>query len=260
MEFSTILFEKKNNYCIITLNRPDKLNALNFLVFDNLAEAIRIIELDPEIKAVILTGAGEKAFAAGADIVELHSSDERTGVQFSRYGSIVMYRLEKLKVPVIAAINGYALGGGCELAMACHIRFASENAKFGQPEINLGIIPGYGATQRLPKLIGRARAMELILSGKVIDAHQAERIGLVNQVFPHNELLTRTIEFVETILSKGTLAISAAIECILASDHLPLAEGLEFESQMFGKLCGTADFKEGTKAFLEKRPPKFIGK
>ncbi|MGQ9819416.1 MAG: enoyl-CoA hydratase/isomerase family protein [Candidatus Kapaibacteriales bacterium] len=257
MEFSTIIFEKKQNYCIITLNRPEKLNALNFRLFDELAESIRRIELDPEIKAVILTGAGDKAFAAGADISELHQSNERSGVLFSRHGSIVMFRLEQLKIPVIAAVNGYALGGGCELAMACHIRFASENAKFGQPEVNLGIIPGYGATQRLPKLVGRARAMELILTGKTIDAREAERIGLVNKVFPASELMPKTIEFVEDILSKGTLAISAAIDCILASEHLPLAEGLEFESLMFGKLCGTADFKEGTKAFLEKRPPKF---
>lgn len=260
MEFSTILFEKRNNYCIITLNRPDKYNALNFLMFDELAESIRLVELNPEIKAVILTGAGDKAFAAGADISELHQSNEQSGVRFSRYGSTVMYRMEQLKVPVIAAVNGYALGGGCELAMACHIRFASENAKFSQPEVNLGIIPGYGGTQRLPRIVGRAKAMELILSGKTIDAHQAEKIGLVNQVFPLSELMPKTIEFVELILSKGTLAISTAVECILASDYLPIAEGLELESRYFGKLCGTSDFKEGTQAFLEKRQAKFTGK
>ncbi len=259
MEFTTILFQKEGNYVLVTLNRPDKLNALNFQLFTELNEAIKLIELDREIKAVILTGAGEKAFAAGADIKELHDSDDITGVHFSQYGSKVMLRLENLRKPVIAAVNGFALGGGCELAMSCHIRFASENAKFGQPEVNLGIIPGYGATQRLPRLVGRAKALELILSGNMIDAYEAEKIGLVNKVFPQNELIPKTIEFVQNILSKGTLAVSTALDCVLASDFMPLIEGLEYESRMFGKLCGTYDFKEGTKAFLEKRKPNFRG-
>ena len=259
MNFSTILFEKKNNYCIITLNRPDKLNALNFQLFNDLNEAIKLVELDREINAVILTGAGDKAFAAGADIKELHESDDLTGVHFSQHGSKVMYRLENIGKPVIAAVNGFALGGGCELAMACHIRFASENAKFGQPEVNLGIIPGYGATQRLPRLVGRAKALDLILSGAMIDAFEAEKIGLVNKVFPRAELLPKTIEFVENMLSKGILAVRTALNCVLAADYLPLAEGLEYESRWFGKLCGTKDFKEGTLAFLEKRKPNFTG-
>ncbi|MGB9771489.1 MAG: enoyl-CoA hydratase/isomerase family protein [Candidatus Kapaibacteriota bacterium] len=259
MEFQTLIFAKKEKYAVITLNRPEKLNALNFQLFADLNEAIKMVELDRDIKAAILTGAGDKAFAAGADIKELHESDEITGVHFSQYGSKVMLRLESLRKPVIAAVNGFALGGGCELAMACHIRFASENAKFGQPEVNLGIIPGYGATQRLPRLVGRAKALELILSGNMIDAYEAERIGLVNKVFPHSELMTRTIEFVENMLSKGTLAVSQALDCVLSSDYLPLIEGLEYESRMFGKLCGTYDFKEGTKAFLEKRKPEFKG-
>lgn len=259
MDFTTILFQKEGNYALVTLNRPDKLNALNFQLFTELNEAIKLIELDREIKAVVLTGAGDKAFAAGADIKELHDSDDITGVHFSQYGSKVMARLESLRKPVVAAVNGFALGGGCELAMSCHIRFASENAKFGQPEVNLGIIPGYGATQRLPRLVGRAKALELILSGIMIDAYEAEKIGLVNKVYPQNELMQRAIEFVQNMLSKGTIAISAALDCVLASDYLPLIEGLEYESRMFGKLCGTYDFKEGTKAFLEKRKPNFKG-
>lgn len=260
MEFETIIFEKRKNYCIITLNRPDKLNALNFQLFDELNSAIGQIELDSEIKAVILTGAGTKAFAAGADIKELHeSASESKGRLFSQYGSKVMHRLERLRIPVVAAVNGFALGGGCELAMACHIRFASENAKFGQPEVNLGIIPGYGATQRLPKLVGQAKALELIISGRTIDAFEAEKIGLVNKVFTAEELISKTIEFVELILSKGTLAVSAGIECVMASNYMPLAEGLEFESRMFGRICATEDFKEGTLAFLEKRPANFKG-
>ncbi|MCX7909363.1 MAG: enoyl-CoA hydratase-related protein [Ignavibacteria bacterium] len=259
MEFATLLFEKKENYVIVTLNRPEKLNALNFQLFTELNEAIRQIELDRDIKAVILTGAGEKAFAAGADIMELHESDDITGVHFSQYGSKVMLRLESLRKPVVAAVNGFALGGGCELAMSCHIRFASENAKFGQPEVNLGIIPGYGATQKLPRLVGRAKALELILSGNMIDAYEAERIGLVNKVFPHSELMSKTVEFVQNMLSKGTLAVFSALDCVLSAEHLPYIEGLEYESRMFGKLCGTYDFKEGTKAFLEKRKPNFKG-
>ncbi len=259
MEFSTVIFEKRDNFVVLTLNRPDKLNALNFQLFTELNEAIKQIELDREIRAVILTGAGEKAFAAGADIKELNESDEITGIHFSQYGSRVMLRLESLRKPVVAAVNGFALGGGCELALSCHILFASEKAKFGQPEVSLGIIPGYGATQKLPRLIGRAKALELILSGNLIDAYEAERIGLVNKVFPPDELMPKTIEYVQNLLSKGSLAVSAALDCVLSSDFMPLVEGLEYESRIFGRLCGTYDFKEGTKAFLEKRNPNFKG-
>lgn len=260
MEYQTIIFEKKDKYVIITLNRPDKLNALNKQMFDELDDAFKKIELDRDIYALILTGAGDKAFAAGADIKELNQCDERSGKLFSEYGSYVMRRLADLRIPTIAAINGFALGGGCELTMACHIRFASEKAKLGQPEVNLGIIPGYGGTQRLTRLVGKAKAMELILTGNMIDANEAKRIGLVNEVFPHEELMKKTIEFVELILSKGLLAISAAVDCILASEELPPAEGLFYESRIFGKVCGTEDFKEGTTAFLEKRKAEFKGK
>ncbi len=259
MSYQTILVEQKDKYIVITLNRPDKLNALNFQMFNDLDDILRKIELDRTIFGLILTGSGDKAFAAGADIKELHESDERSGKLFSEHGSKVMARLAQLRIPTIAAVNGFALGGGCELTLACHIRFASENAKFGQPEVNLGIIPGYGATQRLTHLVGLAKAIELIISANIIDAYEAEKIGLVNKVFPHNELIQKTEEFLQTVLSKGQLAVSSAIDSINASMNLSLAEGLEYESRKFGKLCGTLDFKEGTLAFLEKRKPNFIG-
>jgi enoyl-CoA hydratase len=260
MEFSTILFDKRENFGIITLNRPDKLNALNNQMFTELDYIIGQIELDESIKALIITGSGVKAFAAGADIVELNQSDTRSGKQFSEFGSNVMAGIENLKIPVIAAINGFALGGGCELTMCCHIRFASENAKFGQPEVNLGIIPGYGGTQRMTRIIGKAKAMELILSGNIIDANEAYKIGLVNAIYPQAELLPKVIEFVSLILSKGTLAVSAAVDCINAAERLSPLEGLQYESQKFGEICGTQDFKEGTKAFIEKRKAEFTGK
>jgi enoyl-CoA hydratase len=259
MNYQTLLFEQKNNYAIITLNRPDKLNALNKQMFDDLDDVITKVQLSPEIKALILTGSGEKAFAAGADIKELNACDKYSGKLFSEYGSVVMQRLSELKIPVIAAVNGFALGGGCELTLACHIRFASENAKFGQPEVNLGIIPGYGGTQRLPRIVGFAKAMEMIITGNPIDAQEAYRIGLVNAVFPLNELLAKTEEFVQSFLAKGTIAVSAAVDCILASQNLSIMEGLSYESKLFGEVCGTNDFKEGTNAFLEKRKANFKG-
>jgi enoyl-CoA hydratase len=260
MDYTTILFEKKENYVIITLNRPDKLNALNKQMFDDLNDAFEKIELDTSVQALILTGTGEKAFAAGADIKELNVCDSRSGKLFSEYGSKIMARLAQLRIPTIAAINGFALGGGCELTLACHIRFASENAKMGQPEVNLGILPGYGGTQRLTRLVGKAKAMELILSANIINALEAEKIGLVNAVYPLLELLPKTEEFVKLILSKGPLAVSAAVECILAAEELSPIEGLNFESRKFGDTCGTTDFKEGTTAFLEKRKAEFKGR
>jgi len=260
MEFTTIIFEKQSNFAIITLNRPDKLNALNNQLFTELDYAITEIEKDSGIKALILTGLGDKAFAAGADINELHECDERTGKLFSEFGSGVMARLENLNIPVIAAVNGFALGGGCELTLACHIRFASTNAKFGQPEVNLGILPGYGGTQRLPKIIGKARAMELIVTGDLINSEEAYRIGLVNKIFDSADLMPKTLEFVNRILSKGTLAVSASVEAINASELLSPKEGLDYESRLFGRTCGTEDFKEGTLAFIEKRKANFQGK
>jgi len=259
MNFSTILFEKKDQYALITLNRTDKLNALNKQMFDDLNDAVALIEKDNEIKALVITGSGEKAFAAGADIKELNVCDASTGAHFSDYGSKVFARIEKLRMPVIAAVNGFALGGGCELAMACHIRFASENAKFGQPEVNLGIIPGYGGTQRLTNIVGKPKSIELIASGILIDANEAYRIGLANQVYPLSNLMEKTLDYVKIIISKSPIALSAAIDCVNAASELPLSQGLNFESVTFGEVCGSEDFKEGTTAFLEKRPAVFKG-
>lgn len=260
MKFETIIFEKKENYVLITLNRPDKLNALNKQMFDDLNAATAAIELDASIRAVIITGSGEKAFAAGADISELNACDSSTGRLFSEYGSKVMTRISALTIPVIAAVNGFALGGGCELAMACHIRFASEKAKMGQPEVNLGIIPGYGGTQRLTKLVGYAKSIELTISGNIINAQEALSIGLVNQVFAPEELMEKTLAYLNVVLSKSSIAIAAAIDTINNSLNLSELEGLQYESKIFGQVCGSQDFKEGTSAFLEKRTAIFTGK
>lgn len=259
MSYSTLLLEKKDRYAILTLNRPDKLNALNGQLFTDLHNAIEEIETSGDIFGLILTGA-EKAFAAGADIAELNASDGITGKYFSEFGSKVMQKLNDMRIPVIAAINGFALGGGCELAMSCHMRFASEKAKMGQPEVNLGILPGYGGTQRLTRLVGTAKSLELILTGKMIAAEEAKTIGLVNEVFPADELMPKTIEFMESILSKSPIAVAACIETVLASERLSPLEGLSYESMWFGKVCGSEDFKEGTSAFLEKRTPEFRNK
>lgn len=260
MNFETVLLEKKEKFAQITINRPDKLNALNSQVFDELDTAITEIELDRNIHALVVTGSGAKAFAAGADIKELHESDDRSGKHFSEKGTNVFRRLEKLKIPVIAAVNGFALGGGCEFALACHIRYASDNAKFGQPEVNLGIIPGYGGTQRLTKVIGKSKSMELIITGDLIGAAEAERIGLVSKVFSQEELLPEVYKLVDKILSKAPIAVSAAVECVNAEEELSLDAGLSFESAKFGEVCGSEDFKEGTLAFIEKRAAQFTGK
>jgi len=257
MEFSTIIFEKKDGYAKLTLNRPSKLNALNTELFNDLDRAITMIENDRDIHLMVLTGSGEKAFAAGADIVELNKSDERSGKHFSQHGSKVMERIANMSIPTIAMVNGFALGGGCELAMSCHIRFASDKARFGQPEVNLGIIPGYGGTQRLSRLVGTAKAMELNISGNMIKADEALRIGLVNNVFNAEELEAETMKFVNTVLSKGQVAVRAAVDCVMSSEKLSPAEGLEYESKKFGEVCGSEDFREGTLAFIEKREPNF---
>lgn len=259
MEFSTLLYEKKPGYAIITLNRPDKLNALSAHTLADLYTALIDIQNDDTIHAVIITGNG-KAFAAGADIAELHEQDGGTGETFARRGQGVFNLIELLGIPVIAAVNGFALGGGCELALACHIRFASTLAKFGQPEVNLGIIPGYGGTQRLTRLVGRAHSTELILTGNIINAGEALRIGLVNSVHEPDALLAFAEETVNTILSKSQPAVRAALECIINVDEKAPLEGLQLEAERFGDICGTEDFKEGTKAFLEKRKAEFANK
>lgn len=259
MNYETIIFQESGNFATITLNRPDKLNAINNLMLRELDDCLKNIELNDNIDALIITGKGDKAFAAGADIAELNACNKLSGKLFSEYGTYVFKRIEQMRIPVIAAINGYALGGGCELALACHIRFGSEKSKFGQPEVNLGIIPGYGGTQRLPRVVGKAKAMELIVSGNIIDSSEAHRIGLLNQVYAHDELMDKTLEFVSVVLSKGKIAVRACVDCVNASDEMSLLEGLKYESIRFGDVCGTEDFKEGTMAYLEKRNADFKG-
>ncbi|MCF6268103.1 MAG: enoyl-CoA hydratase-related protein [Melioribacteraceae bacterium] len=257
MEYKNLLFEEVNNIAKVTINRPDKLNALNNETFRELNQLFDYIRKAKTISVVIVTGAGEKAFVAGADINELSVLDKKSGSKFSLFGQSVFSKIEKLNKPVIAAINGFALGGGCELALACHIRLASENAKFGQPEVNLGIIPGYGGTQRLARQIGKGRAMEYILTGDMISAAEALRIGLVNKVYSSDELLAKANEMAEKIVSKGKVAITASLNSINAVDNLSLEDGLKLEADEFGKCCETDEFKEGTSAFLEKRKPNF---
>jgi enoyl-CoA hydratase len=216
-----------------------------------------LIKTNPEVYVVVITGSGEKAFVAGADIAELNKLDIISAKEFSDKGNRVFRAIETLDKPVIAAVNGFALGGGCELALACHIRLASENAKFGQPEVNLGIIPGYGGTQRLAGVINSARALEMILTGDMIGADEAFRIGLVNKVYPQTDLLNKTLEMAEKIAAKGQQAIRFALKAVKATDNISLTEGLNYEASLFALVCGTEDFKEGTTAFLEKRKPVF---
>ncbi len=257
MSYLTLLVEKKQGYAIITLNRPDKLNALNGQLLADLHHALVSVQNDTDVHAVILTGSGVKAFAAGADIGELQPLTAESGLPFSERGQAVANLLEHLGKPTIAAVNGFALGGGCEMALACHIRFASENAQLGLPEVTLGTLPGYGGTQRLTRLVGRAKATELILSGERVNAQEAHKIGLVNDVVALEELLPRAEKFVQTVLLRSQTAVKAALSAILAAEELPHTEGMRFEAEQFAQLCATADFKEGTTAFLEKRAAKF---
>ena len=257
MNFSNILFEEKNKIGFITINRPDKLNALNDTTVKELKECFTAIQNNNNVNVVVITGAGEKAFVAGADISELNKLDESTGKSFAENGQAVFSLIENLGKPVIAAVNGFALGGGCELALSCHIRIANEKAKFGQPEVNLGIIPGYGGTQRLTRLVGSGRAAELILTGDLIDANEALKIGLVNKIFTSEELIGKATEIAEKISSKGQVAVKKALLAVISCDELSETEGLKYEAKLFGECCGSEDFKEGTTAFLEKRKPNF---
>lgn len=257
MEYRNILFVIKNNIGFITINRPEKLNALNDETLDDLKKCFSEIKDDYAVNVAIITGAGEKAFVAGADISEIHKLNVIAAKHFSEKGQSVFNMIEKLGKPVIAAVNGFALGGGCELALACHIRVASESAKFGQPEVNLGITPGYGGTQRLTRLINSGRSAELILTGDIIDANEAYRIGLINKVYPASELIEQTTKLAEKISSKAQIAVSMSLRAIVSCDELAETEGQNLESGMFALCCGTEDFKEGTNAFLEKRKPHF---
>ena len=258
--YENLLFEKRGNVALVTINRPEKLNALNDATITELEKVFTEIKTDDEIYVAIITGAGEKAFVAGADIKELNQMNVINGEAMSVKGQRVFDQIENLGKPVIAAINGYALGGGCELAMACHIRVASAKAKFGQPEVNLGIIPGYGGTQRLARLINPGRALEYILTGDMIDAEEALRIGLVNHVYEPEELMDQAFELANKIASKGQIAVRMALKTVLATKETNQSEGQKLEAALFGVCIGSEDFKEGTSAFLEKRKPEFKNK
>ncbi|NIV03437.1 enoyl-CoA hydratase [Candidatus Saccharibacteria bacterium] len=260
METQNLKVEKFDNYAIITFNREKKLNALNKTTIDELEHTMQDLEKEDSIRAVILTGAGEKAFVAGADISEISELDQTTGQEFSLRGQNVFRLIEEMTTPVIAAINGFALGGGCELAMACHLRLASSNAQFGQPEINLGIIPGYGGTQRLSRLIGRTNALYLLLTGERIDAQKALTLGLVNDVVEPGQLLDRARELARALAEKAPVATEKILNAVDQGSDVPLEEGLKIEAIHFGEVCNTEDKQEGTAAFLEKRKPKFKGR
>ncbi len=260
MTYQTLLFDVRDGVAVITINRPDKLNALNDQVMAELADVAQRLATDDDIRGAILTGAGPKAFVAGADIGDLAKQGPFDGKARALRGQAVLRRLETCGKPVIAAVNGFALGGGCELAMACHLRIASEHAKFGQPELKLGIAPGYGGTQRLPRLVGKGVALQLILTGETIDAREAHRIGLVNKVVPSAELLAEAEKLLRSILAMGPLAVRLALEAVDQGLEMSLDEGLLLEANHFGLLAATRDMKEGLGAFLEKRTPKFEGR
>src|SRR3984885_1853764 len=261
MSFQFLSFEPDTDgLALVTIQRPEKLNALNQAVISELGEAFRMAREDASVKALILTGAGEKAFVAGADIGELASVDALEAERLSRRGQDIFRALETMRKSSVAAINGFALGGGLELAMCCTIRIASPNAKLGQPEVKLGIVPGYGATQRLPRLVGRGRALELLLSGESIDAAEAHRIGLVNAVVPQQELLAAAKQWAGKVISNGPLAVALTMESVDCGANGGLLEGLRFESMAFGLTAASEDRREGTRAFLEKRKAVFTGK
>lgn len=260
MSFETIKLEKSGRLARVTINRPDKLNALNIKTVLELTAAFEELSADDGTGVVILQGAGGKAFAAGADINELSKQGMLDGKDFSARGHRLCNLIENLGKPVIASISGFALGGGCEIAMACTLRIASEKAKLGQPEVNLGTIPGYGGTQRLARLVPRGVAMELVLTGRVIGAEEAMRIGLVNRVVPHEKLDDEVVAMAETLLSKPPFALRANMEAVLHGSEVSYEEGARIEANLFALTCGTEDMKEGMKAFLEKREAKFTGK
>ena len=257
--YQTLLTSLENGIFIITINRPDKLNALNKDVMTDLQNVVLEIESNEAIKAVIITGAGQKGFVAGADISEFVGLTHGEGMDLAKRGQDIFFRIENCSKPIVAAVNGFALGGGCELAMACHFRIASENAKFGQPEVNLGLIPGYGGTQRLVQLIGKGRALELLMTGGMIDAQTALQYGLVNYVVPQEELINKATSVLQTIITKAPLALA---KCIKAANAVfdNSANGYVVEVEAFGECFSTEDMKEGTSAFLEKRKPVFTGK
>ncbi|HXG59054.1 MAG TPA: enoyl-CoA hydratase-related protein [Thermoanaerobaculia bacterium] len=252
--------ENKDGILILTIDRPRVLNALNAQTVEEIGRVFDEARTDDAVRAVIVTGAGEKAFVAGADINELAQKTPISGKETSERGQEILLRIERFPKPVIAAINGFALGGGCELALACHIRIASEKAQIGLPEVTLGIIPGYGGTQRMARLVGKAKALELICTGDRISAAEAERIGLVNKVVPHDQLMAAAEEMARRIMSRGPVAVRASIEAVMNGSEMPFEEGQFLEATLFGLLCATEDMKEGMNAFLEKRQANFKGK
>jgi enoyl-CoA hydratase len=256
--YSTLVTNTEDHILTITINRPDKLNALNKTVFEDLEHAIDAVYSNDQVKAVIITGAGEKAFVAGADISEFITIGDDQAATLSKKGQDVFFKIENCPKPVIAAVNGFALGGGCELAMACHFRLASSNAKFGQPEVNLGLIPGYGGTQRLTMLVGKGKALELMMTGNLIGAEEAKSLGLVNYVEPLENLLPKTKEILKTILSKSPVAVSKVIEAV-NSFYNSNEDGYGEEVHLFSQAFLSDDKKEGTAAFIEKRKPSFKG-
>jgi enoyl-CoA hydratase len=258
MAYQTIALTVGDRVATVMMNRPDKLNALNDEMIEELGLMVDELRDRTDVGGVILTGAG-RAFVAGADISELERHGGIAAKALSRRGQLVFNRLEAMPKPVIAAVNGFALGGGCELAMACHVRVASETAKFGQPEVKLGLIPGYGGTQRLPRLVGKGRALQLLMTGEMIDAAEAFRIGLVNRVVPAGELIKTATDMLGQMLANAPLALASCIEMANRGYDLSLGDALHMEATTFGLLAATADMREGTKAFLEKRPPKFKG-
>lgn len=259
MPYETLLFDVRDRVATITVNRPDKLNALNDLTIRELDRAIDEAVSRDDVGGVLLTGAGSKAFVAGADIAELAEQGPLDGRQRALDGQRVFSKLERSPKPVVAAVNGYALGGGCELALACHLRVAADSARFGLPEVKLGICPGYGGTQRLPRLIGKGRALQLILTGEMIDAAEAYRLGLVNRVVAAAELVTVADAMLRQMLAQGPIAVALAIDAVNRGLETTLDEGLQIEASHFGLLAATSDMREGMRAFLEKRAARFTG-
>lgn len=260
MELKHILYKVADGIATITINRADVLNALSAVTVRELGEALAAAQADDNVRVLVLTGAGEKSFVSGADIAELANLDPVAGRRTAEFGQSVFRRLETMGKPSIAAINGYALGGGCELAMSCTIRIAADSAKIGLPEVTLGVIPGYGGTQRLPRIVGRGAALDLILTGRAVDAQEALRIGLVSQVVPLADLMETARKTALRILRNGPLAIRAAMESVDRGLDMGIERGLEVEASLFGLLCATGDMREGLKAFLEKRKAEFKGK
>ena len=260
MHFENLVLEISDRIATVTVNRPEALNALNWASMEELQAVFLAMATDPDVGGIIITGSGEKAFVAGADIKELASRTPVAAKEFALASQKILGYIEEFPKPVIAAVNGFCLGGGCELAMACHLRIAADTSKFGQPEVNLGIIPGNGGTQRLPRLVGKGRALQLLLSGAFIDAQEAYRIGLVNQVVPLTDLIGAARRFMRTLLQKSPLAMQLCLQAVHHGLAIPLEQGVQLEANLFGLCFASEDAREGIQAFIEKRTAEFKGK